>query len=143
MATTHGLALPPRESFMLESRSESSASAFSNSYRDYSSNTEDEEFPPLEPATLSPSGLDYMSERTRRTIVGRILQVFGVDIGQRSKSSKPMAYDYFTTPRDELPGGLLSRGKPSRETRRCRRTKLWTHVRRVLIGLPIALLLLL
>jgi hypothetical protein len=139
MAAPLGLSIPPRESFLLEQVSESSTSGFSNSYRgDYSSNTEDEEFPQFDLPNF-PVASDYLEERTRRTMIGRILYALGMDVHQTA--AKPLDYDYFTAPRDDLPDGLLSRKK--RDVRPRRRTKFWTILKRLLVVVPVGLLLIL
>jgi hypothetical protein len=145
MAAPLGLSIPPRESFLLEQVSESSTSGFSNSYRgDYSSNTEDEEFPQFEDfPSFSHVAPNYLEERTRRTVIGRVLYALGMDVRQQTGAGKqPIDYDYFSTTssaRDDLPDGLLSRRK-SRTGRR--RTKFWTIIKRGLVVVPVGFLLL-
>lgn len=57
---------------------------------------------------------------------------------------KPSEHDYFSTPRDELPDGLLKKRRfrhaSPREVRRCRRSYVAGCVKKTLLSLPVLIL---
>lgn len=82
-------------------------------------------------------GDTYQTFQPRTTLLGRVLTALGMSARRRKGG-----YEYEPAPVDELPAGLLKR--PSqREVRRCRRGFVLGYVKRIILGLPIAVLLLL
>lgn len=146
---------------MLEQRSEGSSSsaasvsAYSHSYHDSSNDDDEEEFPRLDCGYLgdpnfgtasaaSLTASDYMAERARRTVVGRVLYALGLGGSFSSGSSgHTYEYDYFSGTGNSLPDGLLKQKRSGRERRRSRRSKVGTLIRRALLAIPITSLLLL
>ncbi|KAF2160967.1 hypothetical protein M409DRAFT_70050 [Zasmidium cellare ATCC 36951] len=123
--------------FALDSRSESStSSAAAGPYRD--SFDDDEE---------SQDNNQYVADRPRRGgVLSRILQAVGMR--RRTTHAPPEYNDYFSTPRDQLPDGLLRHPKPvkhsrhssPRELRRCRRGHVGAVVKRIVLLSPVAIL---
>ncbi|KAK4504657.1 hypothetical protein PRZ48_002618 [Zasmidium cellare] len=127
--------------FALDTRSSvetsTSSSVAAGPYRD-SSFDDDEE---------SHDYNQYAADRPRRGgFLSRILQAVGM---RRRTSHAPVEYnDYFSTPRDQLPDGLLRHPKPGkhsrhsspRELRRCRRGHVGAVVKRIVLLSPVAIL---
>ena len=127
--------------FALDTRSSvetSTSSVAAGPYRD-SSFDDDEE---------SHDYSQYAADRPRQGgILSRILQAVGM---RRRTSHAPVEYnDYFSTPRDQLPDGLLRHPKPvkqqarhssPRELRRCRRGHVGAVVKRIVLLSPVAIL---
>lgn len=88
------------------------------------------DFENVELSTYAPRG-------TQRTLLSRIFLALGM--GTRRRKG---AYEYEVAPQEEKLAGVLKR-LPQREVRSCRRSYVLGFVKRVIVTLPVAVLILL